>query len=83
MALDGRTRVFARHVLDPESDYHEWVTLGGVTYRDSLGRAVHGYSGWQEWICNNPDCPARAIVRVDKIEAVVSSWLPAVEETQR
>lgn len=69
-----------------EEDFHQWVYIGdwsgetGIVHRDWLGREPGpGRTGnWRYFrvICNNTDCPARALVRVSKLERLVQQALP-------
>jgi hypothetical protein len=71
------------HEGDGIDDYHEWVaTYNRETRqpfertRDRIGREGNGgYSTWQVWQCNNPNCKAEAIVSVEAIEQEVIQWL--------
>jgi len=68
--------------------YHDWVFLGGwrgnpvTVLRDARGRR-HRHA-WREWLvlsCNNSDCPARALVRMDIITATAQAALPVPTTT--
>jgi len=68
----------------PEWDYHMWVWIPGYRgdpvymRRDWLGRATT--SPDHEWVvmmCNNGECPARALVRAQShLATPLQMWLP-------
>lgn len=55
-------------------DYHEWVYLDNFR-ADSRGRSnPRMYSAsWQRWRCNNPECPAWALVADEFIQHALDS----------
>lgn len=57
-------RLRAPHIDLGEDDYHQWVTLGRRVKADSRGRLNPRMwdVNWTQWICNNVDCPAEALV---------------------
>jgi hypothetical protein len=67
-----------------ETDYHMWVLIPGwkgqpiEVRRDWLGRP--NGQPWRTWLvvmCNNSECPARALIRVSShIEEIVENALP-------
>lgn len=85
MKLDGRTRVITPH--DPKLDYHDWWMPGETVYRDALGRrpqpGLHGGHRWGRVECNNTECPALALVKLNEIEQTVASWLPKLPTWRR
>lgn len=46
--------------------YHEWWMTGEKVYRDTLGRRG-GQHAWNVLWCNDPSCPARALVYVPSL----------------
>lgn len=62
-------RIVTPHAETPDTDYHEWITLGDRIKADRTGRlnARVWLEAWTEWRCNNPDCPGLAYVADDGI----------------
>ena len=63
---------------DEYDDWHQWINATW-TKADSLGRRNPRMyeANWMRVICNNPDCPAEALV--DVIFTVARDFSAAVE----
>lgn len=69
--------------------WHQWVFLGGYkdipvsVKRDAIGRRHR--SAWRDWLvlsCNNSECPARGLVRMDVITGYMEFLFPVPEEVE-
>jgi hypothetical protein len=66
--MNVQTVVRVDHVNIPDWDYHEWIR------RDFVKADVRGRLSPRMWnahwlliVCNNPDCPAEALINVQGI----------------
>lgn len=83
-AATPATRVEVPHA---QGGWHQWVYLGGwrdyptTVKRDSIGREhPHGWRDWLVLSCNNSECPARGIVRLDGVIASMEAAHPVPTE---
>lgn len=73
---DIPARIFVSH--DPALEYHEWITLGERVRMNRLGiqnPRMHDVN-WTKWKCNNPQCPAWAVVSDDGIRTLIDAAPP-------
>lgn len=68
---------------DPAERYHEMVCVGESVYRDKLGRLGSRTWRWWVYVCNNPECPGRSLVRVDIIEGYARRRIGAAVRWRR
>ena len=66
-----------------KTKHHDWVVLDGwngesaLVKRTATGRRhPQAYQDWVRLICNNPECPGRAVVRLWDIELDPESETP-------
>jgi len=55
----------------------DFVVYDGWESRDRIGRKNSGVCWWHRFKCNDPDCPAVALVRWDVLKEFVSKGLKA------
>lgn len=72
---DVRVRVITPHQhMGDIPDYHEWIYDRPIKC-DRNGRPTPRIwsANWQEWICNNTDCPAFALVSNDVVRELIEA----------
>lgn len=60
-------------------DYHEWVALREVEYRDRIGRRGARTYAWVVVRCNNLECNGRALVREQHLADIVAAHIDGSE----
>lgn len=72
-----KTRLLKPHVktcwfVTGQTDQHPWIVdaYEGLRHvrRDAIGRSGRGTWYWIPFRCNDPQCPASGIIRLDSIE---------------
>lgn len=85
MKKSNQPRAKARLIADhnEQASFHQWVHLGDVVYRDSLGRNNNGMHRWLVFRCNNFDCDGQAIVKANELEEIASDWIEGISPQPR
>jgi hypothetical protein len=59
---------------DREDDM-TFIVLDGTEYRDRIGRRQHSTNSWYRFRCNDPRCPAVALVRWDRLSSFITAGI--------
>lgn len=71
--MSDLVRIKVQHNPKADDFGHEWITFGDRVKADSMGRLRPNlyFTSWTSWLCNNPDCGARALVSDQAVQSLI------------